>query len=372
MADPYATLGVARNADAEEIKKAYRKLARDHHPDANHDDPHAEERFKELNQAYAILSDPERRQRFDLTGDPDGAGGGFQGGGFGDLGQIFESFFGGGFGGARAGAQTHAGDGRDLAVEVRIDLAAAVAGTRAAVTTDALDRCDVCLGEGCEPGTYRGRCGTCQGTGQLRQQRQTLLGTMVTARTCPSCLGAGEAPSDPCARCHGDGRVAVHRELEVEVPAGVEDGTTLRLRGRGEPGVRGGGTGDLFVRIRVAAHEVFERRGDDLVCELQIPLTRAVLGADLEIDTIDGTEMLRIPAGTNDGMVLRVAGRGAANVRSGRRGDLLVVARLVVPAKLSEEERALYEQLAVLRGNEPAADGRGLFARLRDSLRGER
>lgn len=371
MQDLYTVLGVPRDADTETIKRAYKRLAREHHPDANPGDHAAEERFKELNQAYAVLSDPVRRQRYDLTGDPDGTGTPFGGNqGFGDLGQIFESFFGGGSGGFGGTAQRgHPGDGRDLAVDVQIELADAVFGAQRSVRTSTFDRCDRCLGEGAEPGTYRGSCATCGGTGQLRQQRQTLLGTVVSQRVCPACAGAGEAPTDPCQACGGDGRTNAEREVEISIPAGVEDGVTLRVRGQGEPGVRGGRDGDLFVRLHVAAHDIFERRGADLVCELPISVTQGVLGAEVDVETLDGPASLQVPPGTADGAVLRMRGLGASSVRSRGRGDLLVVIRVRIPTKLSEEERALYEQLADLH-DEDHGEGRGLFARLRDSLRG--
>lgn len=370
MTDLYTILEVPRDADAETLKKAYKRLARAHHPDANPGDDHAEERFKALNEAYAVLSDPQRRRMYDQTGDPNGrvAGGDPFGGGFGDLGQIFESFFGGGGGGRPQ--RSHAGDGRDLAVDVRITLHDAVFGTTRSVSADTLDRCDACLGEGAEPGTYRGTCATCQGAGQLRQQRQTLLGTVVSQRTCPACLGAGEAPTNPCRACGGDGRTSATRDVEIVIPLGIDDGATLRVRGRGEPGVRGGRDGDLYVRIHVTPHEVFERRGTDLVCELSIPVTQAILGAQVEVDTIDGPVTLGVPAGTVDGSVLRMRGHGASGLEGrGGRGDLLVVIRLLIPSKLNDQERALVEELAALRG-ESHEEQRGLFGRLRDTLRG--
>jgi molecular chaperone DnaJ len=370
MPDYYAVLEIPRDADAETIKRAYKRLARAHHPDANPGDEHAEERFKQINEAYAVLSDPGRRQRYDTTGNPDGMGGGDPfAGGFGDLGSIFESFFGGGGGFGGQTRRGHPGDGRDLAVDLRIDLKDAVFGAEREITADTLDRCKRCLGEGAEPGTYRGRCTTCAGTGQLRQQRQTMLGTVVTQRVCPSCQGAGEAPTSPCSDCGGDGRTPDTREVRIEIPAGVDDGATLRVKGRGEPGVRGGRDGDLFVRLHVAPHDVFERRGADLICELRIPVTQAVLGAEVAVDTLDGETTLSIPAGTSDGTILRMSGQGAAELQSRRRGDLLVVVRVDIPKKLSEEERALFEKIADLRG-EAHSEAKGLFARLRDSLRG--
>lgn len=372
MPNHYEVLGVPRDADADTIKKAYRKLAREHHPDATGGDPAAEERFKQIGEAYAVLSDPEKRRRYDLGGDPNAAG--FGAGGFGDLNSIFESFFGGaGFGGAAQRQRQHPGDGRDLGVEVRVTLAEAVHGTRTSVTAATRARCPDCLGEGCAPGTYRRTCARCGGAGQLRQQRQTLLGTMVTATTCPACGGAGEGPTDPCRTCRGDGRVTTEDEVEIEVPAGIDDGQTLRISGRGEPGVRGGRDGDLYVTVRVQPHPVFERHGADLACELKLSIPQAVLGTTLEVDTLDGPVELRIPPGTPHGATLRLGGHGASSLRSRGRGDLLIVVSLEVPRALTDEQRAVYEQLAELEGSQPGdpSPSRGFFGRLRDTILGE-
>lgn len=370
MPNHYELLGVPRDADAETIKKAYRKLAREHHPDATGGDAEAEEHFKRVGEAYSVLSDPEKRRLYDMGADPNaGFGGGGFGAGFGDLGSIFESFFGGQ---QQTRQRQHPGDGRDLGVEVRVTLADAVTGTRATVDAATRSRCSVCLGEGCEPGTYRKQCARCGGAGQIRQQRQTLLGTMVTASTCTACAGAGEGPTDPCRACRGDGRVTTNEQIEIEVPAGIDDGQTLRLSGRGEPGVRGGRDGDLYVTVRVAAHEIFERHGADLACELRISIPQAVLGADIEVDTLDGPVPLHVPAGTAHGKTLRLQGHGASSLRSRGRGDLLIVVNVEVPRRLTDEQRALYTQLADLDGSEIGEDApKGFFGRLRDTILGE-
>jgi molecular chaperone DnaJ len=365
--DYYAILGVARDAAPEEIKKAYRRLARGSHPDANPSDPHAEERFKQISEAYAVLSDPAARQRFDTYGDADPR---TATAGFGDLGNIFDAFFGGGFGGGRARTRTSAVPGQDVGVSVTLSLGEAVTGTKVPVHLDTVAACDRCEGDGCEPGTFRARCGTCAGQGEIRSSRQTILGTVMTSRPCTTCEGAGEAPAVPCATCRGGGRVRASREVTVDIPAGIADGMTLRLRAQGEAGVRGGASGDLFVRVHVTPHEVFEREGDDLVCDLAVPLTQAVLGAQVPVRTLDAEQLLRIEPGTQHGTVLRIRGHGVTRLDGRGRGDLLVHISIDIPTKLSQDERALFERLAQVRGEPTGVEQRGMLRRLRDSLRG--
>lgn len=371
MPDYYAILGVARDAGPEEIKKVYRQLARDSHPDHNPDDPHAEDRFKQVSEAYAVLSDPAKRQRFDTYGDAGGPGA--QGGGFGDLGDIMEAFFGGSpFGGRqRTRTRSSAVAGQDVGIAVQLTLEEAVFGVKKSVEIAAAARCDACLGDGCTPGTYRARCGTCGGQGEIRSARQTILGNVMTSRPCHVCAGAGEAPTDPCTACGGAGRVRAARTVTVDIPAGVDDGTTLRLRGQGEAGVRGGGSGDLFVRTQVLDHDVFERDGDNLVCDLAVPLTQAVLGAEIPVSTIDGGETIQIAAGTQHGTVLRLRGHGAHRLDGRGRGDLLVHVSVEVPRKLDPEERELFEKLAAVRGETVGGGERSVFRRLRDTLLGQ-
>lgn len=372
MPDYYAVLGIDRTAGPDEIKKAFRRLARDSHPDANPDDPHAEERFKQLNEAYEVLSDPAKRQRYDTFGDANPGAGGFGGGfGFGDLGDIMESFFGGSpFGRARTRPRTSAVQGEDVAVGVRLTLEEAVFGTQQPIELRALAACDRCNGDGCEPGTFRSRCPACGGAGEIRSTRQTLLGTVMTSRPCGPCGGAGEAPSVPCTACRGSGRVEKTDTVTVEIPAGVADGMTLRLRGRGEQGVRGGATGDLFVSIRVLPHEVFEREGDDLVCDLAVPLTQAVLGAEIPVKTLDGEETVKIAPGTQHGTIVKLRGQGAHRLDGRGRGDVLVHVSVEIPKHVGSEERELFEKLAAVRGESVTGEQGGIFRRLRDTLRG--
>lgn len=364
MPDYYATLGVGQDATADDIKRAYRKLARDSHPDANPDDPLAEERFKQIAEAYAVLSDPEKRQRYDRFGD---AGPTPFGAGFGDLGDLIDSFFGGGFGRTRTRARTSAVPGQDIGAHVGVTLAEVVAGAQRTLTIPTLSRCARCSGDGTEPGTYRAKCSRCGGQGEIRATQRTILGTVMTSRPCDVCEGTGEAPTNPCTDCRGAGRLRSSSDVTVEIPPGVAEGTTLRIRGRGEAGVRGGPDGDLFVRVSVEPHEYFVRDGDNLVSELVVPLTDAVLGAKIDVPTIDGEATLEIAPGTQHGAVLRLRGHGTPRLDGRGRGDLLVRAVVEIPHKLRKEEREIFERLAEVR----ARPSKGVFRRIRDSFLGE-
>jgi len=369
MPDYYAILGVPREASTEDIKRAYRKLARESHPDANPHDQHAEERFKAVSEAYEVLSDPDKRQRYDTFGDASGAG---NFGGFGDLGDIMDAFFGGSpFGRARPRTRSSAVPGQDLGANVTLRFEEAVFGTKQELELTAQTRCDRCSGDGCEPGTYRGKCSTCGGAGEIRATRATILGTVMTSRPCGNCGGAGEAPTVPCTTCRGGGRIPKKRTVTINVPAGVDDGTTLRLRGEGEGGVRGGADGDLFVRVNVRPHDLFARRGDDLVCELTVPLSQAVLGASIPVQTLDGTEPLEVAAGTQHGDVLRLRGKGVPRLDGRGRGDLLIHVAVDIPKKLKPEERELFERVAELRGEAVADGSKGIFRRIRDGFLGQ-
>ena len=371
MADHYETLGVARDATGDEIKRAYRKMARQYHPDANPDDSKAESRFKEVGAAYEALSDPERRSLYDRFGtddpnaarmsDPFGAG----------LGSIFEAFFGQGspFGGGASQRQQGPPPGEDLEAHVDLDLHDVVFGVQREVTVRTAVRCDTCDGGGAEEGSSPVRCGDCGGSGQVRRVRQSMLGQMVTASACDRCVGLGEVIERPCRACGGHGRTLDTCTYSVEVPVGVDDGTTLRLVGRGAVGPRGGRNGDLYVHIRLRPHPRFRREGIDLVHELHIPFTQAALGARLDYETLDGEETIDIPRGTETGTVLRLRGRGVPHVRGRGRGDLLVRLVVDVPDDLSDEQEHLLRQLAELRGEEVAARSEGLLGRIRTAFR---
>jgi molecular chaperone DnaJ len=375
--DYYQLLGVSPDAGTEEIKRAYRRRARELHPDANPGDPEAEARFKEVARAYEVLSDPEKRQRYDRFGPEGVAAGagdpfGFSGGGLGD---IFDAFFGGAspFGGSRGASGPPRGS--DLEVVTDLSFEEAVFGARTPVTVRTAVPCEACEATGAAPGSSPRRCGDCGGAGQVRRVRQSFLGQMVSTSVCPACGGAGEVIADPCRACGGEGRRVEERTYTVDIPPGVDTGSTLRLTGRGAVGPRGGAHGDLYVHLRVAPHPRFERDGFDLRCDVPITLTQAALGAHLRFETLDGTEDLVIPRGTPSGREFRLRGRGVpvldSDPRRGRerRGDLVVRAVIEVPKDLTAEQEDLLRRLAELRGEEVAPADSGLLSKIRSAFR---
>jgi molecular chaperone DnaJ len=347
--DLYEVLGVTQDATQDEIKRAYRRLAREHHPDVNHHDPEAELRFKEINLAYQTLSDPARRRQYDLYGgeglSPDMFG-------FGDISDIFEAFFGPSpFGRARTGGRrTRVARGRDLHRVLELDFEEAVFGATKEVRVDTLELCDRCGGSGAEPGTAPSRCTTCGGSGEVSDVRRSVFGTVMTSRMCGTCEGTGEEIASPCRTCRGAGRVPAQQTVSVEVPAGVSDGMDLRIEAAGEDGRAGGPTGDLYLTLSVRPHAVFDRRGADLVSVLELPLTAAVLGAEVEVDTLDGPARVRVPPGTRAGAVIEVRGRGVPHLGRRGRGDLLLQVDLDIPERLGRKERDLLRSLAEMRG----------------------
>ena len=368
MNDPYEVLGVGREATDDEIKRAYRALARRYHPDANPGDPDAEAMFKEVTAAYEVLSDRERRRRFDVFGDT-GRGGGGPGPaeGFGGFGDLFDAFFGGDpFGGRRGPAGPQRGSDAETVVE--LDLADAAFGTTHTLTARLPVECPGCEGSGCEPGTHPTRCDVCGGEGEVRQVRRSILGQMVTSSPCATCDGTGRRIVSPCGTCRGDGRVMDQRQIDVDVPAGVDDGTRLRLPGRGAAAPRGGPSGDLYVTIRVTRHPDFERMGDDLLHVRAIGIAQAALGTSLTVAALDDEHDLTVPAGTQPGQVLRIKGAGIPSLRGRGRGDLLVRIDVAVPTRLDDEEAELLHRLADHRGELVAEPSKGVFARLRSAF----
>ena len=371
MADHYETLGVERDATDEELKRAYRKKARQYHPDANPGDATAEARFKEVSAAYEVLSDPERRSLYDRFGTDDVKAARMADPFNGGLGGIFDAFFGGdspfGFGSSARPQGPPAGE--DLEAHVDLELHEVVFGAEREVSVRTAVRCESCDGSGAEEGTSPVRCSQCGGSGQVRTVRQSMLGQMVTASPCDVCGGLGEMIERPCRDCDGHGRKLERRTYSVQVPVGVDDGTTLRLSGRGAAGPRGGPHGDLYVHTRVRPHPRFHRNGSDLVHELHVPFTQAALGARLDYETLDGTEEIVIPKGTETGAVVRLRGRGVPHVRGRGRGDLLVQLVVDVPDDLSGEQEELVRRLAELRGEEVAEPSEGLLGRIRTAFR---
>lgn len=365
MSDYYDLLGVSRSASADEIKRSFRKLARELHPDRNPNNPEAEAKFKQVAEAYETLSDQERRDHYDRFGNAPGGGSPFEGAGFGD---IFDAFFGGNspFGGS---GRTERGPARgdDLEVVVDVSFEDAVLGAQHSVDIRTHVPCEPCEATGEVDGSSIASCGTCGGAGQVRQVRRSILGQMVSTAICPQCEGAGEIIDAPCGDCTGQGRVVEERTYTVDIPAGVDTGAALRLTGRGAAGVRGAGFGDLYVRVRVKPHKRFERSGNDLLAELAVPMTVAALGGDIEFETLEGTETVTIVAGTQTGKVLRVPGQGVPSLQGSRRGDIRLVAIVVVPERLTEEQEDLLRQFAAARGDE-VGESRSLLSRIRSAL----
>jgi molecular chaperone DnaJ len=377
--DFYALLGVARTASDDEIKRAYRAKAREFHPDANPGNAEAEEKFKQVSIAYEVLKDPDKRRQYDqfgidgIRGMGGGGGGdpfGFGAGGFADL---FEAFFGGGgspFGGGGRRGQAGPPRGGDLEATMDLPFVEAVFGTTHELEVRLPVACDACSGSGAAPGTSASTCPDCQGAGELRRIRQSLLGQMVTSSPCGRCGASGQIVESPCTTCRGEGRRTEARSYKVDVPAGVDHGTTLRLTNKGAAGVRGGGNGDLYVHLRVASHPRFERNGYDLIERLEVPFTQATLGAGLKYETLDGTEDLVIAPGTQSGKVFRLRGRGVPHVNGrGGRGDLLVQVAVVTPSRLSKEEEDLLRQLAAIRGEDVAPPDNSWLKRIRSAFK---
>lgn len=367
--DYYEVLGVDRNADATTLKRAFRKLAQQYHPDVNKA-PEAEAMFKEINEAYQVLSDPQKRAAYDRFGHAaTGPGSGFNdfsGAGFGDLGSIFEEFFGGFAGGSTRTRRNAPRRGADLRVDITLRFEEAAFGTEREIDVPRMEACDRCNSSGAEPGTSPERCPTCNGSGEVqRRQQSPLFGTIVTASPCPTCNGEGEVINTPCSKCNGRKRVQVTRSIKVNIPAGVDEGTRIRLAGEGEAGMLGGPPGNLYVVINVEAHPIFERNEFDLHMELPISFAQAALGATIEIPTLEnGREPLEIPPGTQTGKTFRLRNQGIPRLQRSGRGDLNVTVRVVTPTDLNDEQRELFRKLAASLGTHVNEPKKGFFERL--------
>ena len=364
--DYYEVLGVGRQASAEELKRAFRRLAMQYHPDRNPNDPAAAERFKECSEAYGVLSDPEKRRSYDMFGHAGvsqaGSGfSGFEGFGFGD---IFDTFFGGGAA-SRAGRRASRGD--DLRYDLTITFEEAFTGVDRDIDVARLVICQECSGSGAQPGTGSETCSSCGGSGQVRRQAQSIFGSVVNITTCPTCGGAGRILRTPCSECRGQGRAERTKRLQVHIPGGVDTGSQIRYPGEGEAGYRGGPPGDLYVVVRVKAHPTLRRQDQDVIYELRVNMIQAALGDRIEVPTLDGPVEVTVPAGTQYGQQFRLPGRGMPNVRSGRRGDQFVVVQVVVPKDLTAEQKAMLRTIGGLTGR-PEKVSKGFFEKLREAI----
>jgi molecular chaperone DnaJ len=365
--DPYEVLGIRRDASEQEVKKAFRRLARELHPDVNAHDPQAEDKFKEAAEAYEILSDTDRRATYDRYGHEGLRSGGFSPNfdAFGSIGDLFDAFFGGQFG-ARSGPTP----GGDLAVSVEVELIEAAQGKSVEVSYDAVGICEHCHGNGAEPGTPIETCNRCGGSGQLQGVTRTPFGQMVRTVLCDTCHGDGRLPSQPCRPCRGRGRLAAKQTLGVDIPAGIADGQRIRVAGKGHAGEAGASAGDLYVLVRVRPDERFIREGDDLITALSVPSPLASLGGSMDVATLDGPMEVQVPAGSQPGEIVTLRGHGMPQLRRGRRGDLRVMFDVVVPRRLTDEQRELMQRLNATLTEENLRTEESVLSKVRRALRG--
>jgi len=370
--DYYELLGISKGASDSEIKSAFRKLARQYHPDVNKK-PDAEERFKDINEAYAVLSDQEKRDAYNRYGH---AGvenaGGVPNWNTADFSDIFDELFGFGFGGfGRSGggrSRNAPRRGADLQHRIHLTFEEAVFGTEKEIQVTRDEICETCKGSGAKPGTAPTRCSTCNGQGEVRQSRQTILGSMVQVTPCPACKGQGEVVTAPCPTCHSNGKIRKTRKKVVSIPAGVDTGTQIRMAGEGQLGINNGPPGNLYLIIQVRSHKYFRRRDDDILLDLNINIAQATLGDEVKVPTVDGDTFLKIPSGTQPGKVIRMRGKGIHHLRSNGRGDQLVIVNISVPQSLTNEQRELFKELGSSLGKEVIPQERGFFDRLKDVL----
>jgi len=373
--DFYEVLGVEKSSSDADIKKAYRKQAKQFHPDMNPDDKTAEAKFKEVNEAYEILSDPQKRARYDQYGhagvDPNGFGG--AGAGFGDfdfggIGDIFESFFGGSGFGRSSRSRSGPQKGTDLKYSVEIAFEQAAFGIEKEININRHEPCSSCGGSGAKSGSSPTTCKQCNGTGQVQYKQSTPFGQFVNVKTCDVCRGEGKIIINPCPACNGKGNLRKTVKINLNIPAGIDDGQTMSLRGEGDPGSKGGPAGDLFVTINVKPHALFKRQGNDVVCEMPITFVQAALGAELEVPTLDGNVKYNMPEGTQTGSIFRLKGKGIPYLRGNGRGDQYVKVEIDVPKKLNERQKAALKEFADISGDEVYEHRKGFFDKMKDAL----
>ena len=367
--DYYEVLGLSKGASEDEIKKAYRRKAKETHPDLHPGDKEAEARFKEVNEAYEVLSDSDKKARYDQFGhagvDPNfGGGGGFDGGfDFGDLGDIFGSFFGGGFGGGRRSNPNAPQRGESIRISLTIDFEEAAFGCEKAVTIERSEACPTCQGSGCASGTAPETCSKCRGTGTVQVRRQTPMGVFATSSACPDCGGKGRIIRQPCKDCRGSGFVRKRKTIQASVPAGIDNGQTISIRGQGSAGKNGGPAGDLLITIAVRPHELFRREGTSVLCETPITFAQAVLGAELEIPTIDGKVKYDLPEGTQSGSTFRLKGKGIPSLNGRGRGDQYVTVYIETPRNLNHEQKEALKKFAETMGDDNYQERKGFFGK---------
>jgi molecular chaperone DnaJ len=371
--DYYEILGLQKGASDDEIKKGFRKLAIKYHPDKNQGDKEAEEKFKEINEAYQVLSDPQKKAQYDQYGTADfNGGGGFDAGGFdfsdvGGFGDIFESFFGGGFSSGRR--KNGPEKGADIEYNLNLTFEEAVFGVEKEVSINRHERCETCSGSGAKPGTSPKTCDKCGGSGQVRVQRNTPLGSFVSVNNCDKCGGKGKLVSDPCPTCRGTGKERKHRKIKINVPAGVDTGNVIPLRGYGEHGANGGPPGDLYVNLRVASHAQFKRKGFDIYIDRHISFAKATLGYELKVPTVDGEVKYDIPSGTQPGTVFRLKGKGVPRVNSSGRGDQYVNIIVDVPKTLNEKQKEALKLLMEASGESYDDNKKSFIHKIKDSFK---